>query len=155
MISPHNEYLQLLADTGLLGALLFYGVVALALREGWWLWRVSRQPLHGALGLGFIAVVVVVVVGGLTANPLTTQPAVALYFWVLLALVAARRCESATAAPAGSRLVDGLKTGRSRMNPEPFRISEDYLFAVIGRLHVENLVLRERLAEMERATSQR
>ncbi len=37
--------------------------------------------------------------------------------------------------------------------PEMLAVSEEQLFAIIGRLHVENLVLRSRMAELQQTIS--
>lgn len=35
------------------------------------------------------------------------------------------------------------------MTGEPLSVTEEQLFAIIGRLHVENMLLRARLSELE------
>ncbi len=84
--SPHNEPLQFLVDSGVVGAAAFYASVLLAARQGWMLLRTSKEPLFAAIGLSLIAFTAALLVGGLTQNPLSSQPAVSIYFWLLVGL---------------------------------------------------------------------
>jgi O-antigen ligase len=55
LTDPHNFYLKMAADFGMVG-LLALGLLLLgALRSGWRLFRLGRSEFHRALGLGFLA----------------------------------------------------------------------------------------------------
>lgn len=82
----HNLYLEWLAETGLLGALAFLGVVALALTGAW---RARRQ-LEGRealLGEGLL-----VALGAFLACALTLHTSYARYQWIFLGLGLAAGC---------------------------------------------------------------
>ena len=76
----HNLYLESLAETGLLGALAFFAIIALALR-GAWLARSRLQGRDALLGEALLAALGVYLLTALTLNS-----AYARYQWIFLGL---------------------------------------------------------------------
>jgi putative inorganic carbon (hco3(-)) transporter len=54
----HNYFVKVLTETGLVGFLLFAGLVVLMMKSSWQLYRRTTDPLYAGLGLGlFIATI--------------------------------------------------------------------------------------------------
>ena len=54
----HNFYLKMLVETGALGLLLFIIQLSIFFRQGWHLFRTSKDPFSSTLGLGFASLIV-------------------------------------------------------------------------------------------------
>lgn len=75
--APHNIFLNFWVDTGLLGLISFFGLIALALKRGW-------QNRTNQLALGLALACVAIVVHGLVDIPYFKND-LALLFWLLYA----------------------------------------------------------------------
>ena len=58
----HNFYLKILVETGVLGLLLFLIQLGLFFREGWHLFRTSKDPFCSLLGIGFASLLLSAVI---------------------------------------------------------------------------------------------
>ncbi len=85
--STDNNYLRILGETGLLGFLTFFAVVAYVLRIAWMNLR-SDQPLIAYLNLGFIAGTLGLFINALTIDVFSASK-VAFTFWGLAGVVVA------------------------------------------------------------------
>jgi len=83
----HNVYLQLLAETGLVGFGTFFYLVVQSWRQARSQLRSSLDFLDLALAFGVLGALLSVLVHGLVDVPFRTQPGT--LFWVLLALLVA------------------------------------------------------------------
>jgi O-antigen ligase len=84
----HNLYLQLLAESGILGFLAFGSVLILALRRSFRLYRSSRGDLR-LVGFAAFAALGTVLVHGTVDYLFNVSPQVGTLFWVLLAFIVA------------------------------------------------------------------
>jgi len=83
----HNIYLQLMAETGLVGLFAFLGLVVQAWRQARRQWRSSNDFLESALAFGVLGALLSLLVHGFLDVPLFTQSGTLL--WMFLALLAA------------------------------------------------------------------
>lgn len=89
-IAAHNLYLQLLAETGLLGAAAFLGLVAFALKRGYRLHveAMSKDDRFiAAVALGFCLALVGVLVHGLDDVVFLPSPPFATLFWLQIGIL--------------------------------------------------------------------
>jgi hypothetical protein len=103
LLSAHNQFLEMAAEVGVIGGLLFVGMFVAILWRAWTAFRASRNP---ALG-GAIAGVVAFLITCLAGQPLFYN-VVAFPFWMVLGVVLAAgdptpASISAERAAAGSR----------------------------------------------------
>ena len=85
----HNLYLQLLAETGILGFASFFSLIFLAGREARRLWRAGRDDLGRALSFGVLGAILTVLVHGSVDFLFRVSPQFGTLFWMLLALLVA------------------------------------------------------------------
>jgi len=83
----HNYYVKILMETGFAGLLIFLWLLAVACKMSWRLFRRARDPIIGALGCGFIAMLVCTSIVNFFGDRWTYLQ-VNGFFWVLLGLVA-------------------------------------------------------------------
>jgi O-antigen ligase len=82
----HNLFLELAADTGILGLGSFLGVVVVTLRS---LARVRRRCHHRSPELAAMATAFLLAIVSYLATGLFLSPAYARYFWLIMALAGA------------------------------------------------------------------
>jgi len=87
MYAAHNTYLQLLAETGLLGFVAFFSLVVQSWRQAWSQLRSSVDFFDRALAFGVLGALLSVLVHGFLDYLLESQ--IATLFWVVLALLVA------------------------------------------------------------------
>ena len=80
----HNSYFQVLAEDGLLGALVYGTLLLLVLYRGVRAIKNTRRTLNGDLNLACLAGLVALMIGANTVGALVFKP-----FWLLLGLVIA------------------------------------------------------------------
>jgi O-antigen ligase len=104
----HNQFLQVAAELGVIGGVLFVGMFAATLWRAWTAFRKSRDALLG----GAIAGVVAFLLTCLAGQPLLYE-VVAFPFWMVLGVVLA----GGDTAPAGisAHQVDARRRLRSRL----------------------------------------
>jgi len=83
----HNIYLQLLAETGLLGSGAFSLLIFRALRQAIRQLRCSLYPLEKALAFGVLGAIITVLLHGFVDFFFQVSPQFSTLFWVLLALL--------------------------------------------------------------------
>jgi putative inorganic carbon (HCO3(-)) transporter len=84
--NAHNYYMNTLSEQGIIGILLFIGILFMALFSGLELFRTGISPFHRALGLGFSAAVIACMITNLFGNRWSYFP-VGGYLWVFWGLV--------------------------------------------------------------------
>lgn len=87
--AAHNTYLQLLAETGLLGFAAFFYLVAGCWRQARVQWHSSSDALDRALAFGVLGALLSVLVHGSVDFLFQASPQFGTLFWTLLALLAA------------------------------------------------------------------
>ena len=90
----HNQFLEMAAEVGVIGGLLFVGVFAVILWRAWKAFRASHDPLLGGAVAGVVAFLITCLVG----QPLFYN-VVAYPFWMVLGVVLAGGDASPTALP--------------------------------------------------------
>ncbi len=85
----HNIYLKILTEQGVIGFIIFLVLIGTLFREGWKLFKRGDDDMSKALGLGFAACIIVLLVNNLFGNR-WTHPVLSSYFWIIAGLVA--RC---------------------------------------------------------------
>lgn len=100
--NAHNYYLTVAAEQGLVGLLLLAVLLMRALYSGWRLYRQGHSELLRAVGLGFVAYTVSMVVTNVFGDRFS-QFAMGSYFWLLFGAVERARLlakpEAQTADP--------------------------------------------------------
>ena len=86
----HNAYLLIAAEMGLPALAVFVLILLMALWAGWRLYRASKDKLIRALGLGFSAGMVSLLIVNCFGSRFDDQAAIG-YFWVLIAMVVRAR----------------------------------------------------------------
>jgi putative inorganic carbon (hco3(-)) transporter len=87
VFGPHNLYLQLLAETGLVGFVAFFYLFVQTWRQAWSQWCRSVDFLNLALAFGVLGALLSVLVHGFVDFPLDVQ--IGALLWTLLALFVA------------------------------------------------------------------
>lgn len=88
LYGAHNLYLQILAETGLVGFAAFSYFVIRSLKQARNRWRAGADFLELALAFGVLGALLSILVHGFVDFPLTVQSGTLL--WILLSLVEAR-----------------------------------------------------------------
>ncbi|MGE5323782.1 MAG: O-antigen ligase family protein [Actinomycetota bacterium] len=88
MLDAHNLYLELLAETGIIGFLVFAVLVIVCLRYARRMLRDSGQEMAAIIGFGVIAAFGSVLVHGMVDYVFHNSPQCAAMFFLLLALLA-------------------------------------------------------------------
>lgn len=109
--NAHNQFLEVTAELGLLGGMLFIGMFAVILRRAWRVFRASRDPVLGGAIAGVAAFLITCVAG----QPLLYQ-IVAFPFWMVLGVVfaagdAAAPVTDTSRYASGHRLTSRLIAG--------------------------------------------
>src|ERR1700722_16718239 len=84
-LDAHNLYLQLLAETGLIGFLVFAVIVALFFRRSWNLIR-DRDPLLRLTGVGVIGALAGTLIHGAVDFMFHVSPQFGALFWIIMGL---------------------------------------------------------------------
>jgi hypothetical protein len=107
---PHNDYLRLLVDHGVVGVLSYILVSATMIRLGYQAYRTSRNRLSEAISLGFLALAIAYPIMSITSN-IVAATHNQIYFWTLAGLCASLRT---TAGEHRAMLADGRPSTRDK-----------------------------------------
>jgi len=83
---PHNLYVKILLEQGIIGFLIFLMIILPALFYGWKLYRRARDDLFKGLGLGFFLCTISLLISNFFGDRWTYIPLGA-YYWAFMALV--------------------------------------------------------------------
>jgi len=125
----HNFYLKMLVETGVLGLLLFVIQLCLFFREGWHLFRTSKDPFFSLLGVGFASLLLsAAIVNFFGDRWLYIQ--VDSNLWILLGCVV---CAS-SAADAKQQLLETIPVEFkvSTISFAPSRVKEPWIIPVFA-----------------------
>ncbi len=86
--APHNEYIRILLDMGMVGFVFFVGYMVTLLRYIWREYSSNRDDYTRMLGISGLAAFVCFFVFAFWGNPLRMH-GVAEYFWIIIGLVLA------------------------------------------------------------------
>lgn len=84
---PHNGYLEILLEQGIVGLGIFLWLFFSCIKAGWKLYKTSDDRFYRGLGLGFTVCVISAMVSNLTGDRWSYVQIMG-YFWVVMALVA-------------------------------------------------------------------
>ncbi len=84
--SIHNGYLEIMAELGLIGLIIFLTFFGISFKAGLRLYKIADDPFMKGLGFGFCACVVAVLAGNM-AGTYWHYLNVSGFYWVFLALV--------------------------------------------------------------------
>ena len=101
----HNLYLQLLAETGIVGFAAFFVLMYRATRDAQRQLRSTRADLDRALGFGVLGAILTVLVHGNVDFLFRVSPQFSTLFWMLLALLLASAGLKGRDGPGGERVV--------------------------------------------------
>jgi O-antigen ligase len=93
----HNLYLELLAETGIVGFLVFGGLVFLALRTAMRQFRKTQTEFNRIVALAIFAAICGVLVHGTVDYLFHTTPQVTALFFLVLGLLTAQISNQSTA----------------------------------------------------------
>jgi O-antigen ligase len=85
-VVTHNDYIRVLADTGIIGLCCFFLLYLQVLRHGVRSFRTLEDPVFRGLAAGFLGAWVAYMVARMTANVLTVS-SVQFQFWAFFALI--------------------------------------------------------------------
>ena len=87
-LDSHNLYLQTLAETGIIGFVIFFLTIGACVRIGWRLLR-RADPLGRIVGLGVTGAIAATMVHGMADYIFTISPQFGNLFWLVLGLALA------------------------------------------------------------------
>ena len=112
--SPHNLYIELAAEQGVAGLLVFLAIVVLTFRLAWVVSGRQASRSSGPLPLaGAVAMLIVLLIHGLVDDPLYARRAALLFLLVPSGLVTGMWRITAPAKPAKPAARAGLRTRRA------------------------------------------
>jgi O-antigen ligase len=108
---PHNEYIEIAAEQGLLGISLFLMLIVLALYSSLYLWIFELNIKTQRIGLAIFAALLAMCIDA-TFIFNFQQPASAMIFWVLLGIISAEmaRIKQVSQAPQ-DKVLDAFPAG--------------------------------------------
>ena len=83
---PHNLYVKILVEQGIVGFVIFLMIILTALFYGWKLYRRARDDLFKGLGFGFFLCTISLLISNFFGDRWTYLPLGA-YYWAFMALV--------------------------------------------------------------------
>ncbi len=117
-LDTHNYYVKVTVETGLVGLGLFAYLLWLMIREGFTLFRQSRDPLFKRLGLGLVAMMICAIGVNFFGDRWMYQQ-ISAYMWTYLALVCRARMIEAEEAQAETLAVTLERRGRRSLSWVP------------------------------------
>lgn len=100
LTDTHNFYVKTLSEQGVIGVAALAGILILALRSGWRLFRKGASDFHRGLGLGFIGCAISLMVSNVFGDRWSYFP-LGSYFWIFWGMVDATLAGITRRKPAG------------------------------------------------------
>ena len=82
----HNFFMRTLCEQGMIGLVLYLGLLLLAFRSGWKLYFTAETPFYKGLGFGFMGCVISIAVTNLFGDRWSYY-VLGGYFWILFGIV--------------------------------------------------------------------
>lgn len=84
--SSDNDYLRMLGETGLLGTLSFFAIIAMIIYISWRIYRLTDNPLDQTLAVGTIGVMIALLINA-TYIDIFESSKIAYTLWILVAIL--------------------------------------------------------------------
>lgn len=84
--SSDNDYLRMLGETGLLGTLSFFAIIAMIIYISWRIYRLTDKPLDQTLAVGTIGVMIALLINA-TYIDIFESSKIAYTLWILVAIL--------------------------------------------------------------------
>jgi O-antigen ligase len=111
LYQPHNEYIEIAAEQGIIGISLFLLLIVLALSSSVYLWVHELNIKSQRIGLAIFAALLAISIDATFIFNLQ-QPASALIFWVLLGIISAEMARIKQNSPAPQdKILDAFPAG--------------------------------------------
>lgn len=113
-IAPHNDYIRVLVDYGVVGLLFYLAIAVLMIQLGYQAYQRSRDQPAGAIALSFFALAVAYPIMSITSNIITATYN-QVYFWALAGLCVSLRARAREEADSSGSGIPTAHPGRSAM----------------------------------------
>ncbi len=86
LTDTHNFYMKTLSEQGVIGLILLFIILMMAMRSGWRLYRTGKTPFHQGLGFGFMGTIIACMIANVFGDR-WSYFVLGGYFWILWGFV--------------------------------------------------------------------